>query len=314
MHFHISDPARALAMTVAAVTVLAAHDASAKSAVRDMSLKPVTTQFDNPPHLLRKHDGSKYNWSNKGDVFHIKMRMTARGKGSRLSRGTVRVKNGGARTIWGWPAGYKAWKIDQVISATLGKIELGLFENQAVRACDQHGGTKKVVRNLTIPLEFEAGLLSFTGKTIQSSYPARIVCMPKQGPSRAPASSEQQRSPNLQVKTVKLYTIPAKPRCGRPVRLVTEIWTNRPDNVQFQLYRKDGHKQNASLKTSKVNGGFAARWAKTYTFEKSVDRAYMVVVKGHKFSTSWVPVTLRCGAGADHRRPGGLTVGSKPVR
>lgn len=308
MQFQKKTLARALAVAAAATTILTTHGASAKPAVRDMSLKPVTTQFNNPPHLLMEHDGSKYKWANKGDVFDIKMRMTARGKGSRLDGGTIKVKHNGLRTIWGWPAGYKAWKIDQVVSAALGRVELGLFEDKAVQVCNQHGGTKKVVRNLTIPLVFEANLVSFTGKSIDSSFSARIVCMPKQGPSRTPTSSEQTRAPDLKVKKVKLYTIPSKPQCGKPVRLVTEIWTNRAGKVNFQLYRKDGHKQDASLKTGKVNGGFAARWAKTYTFKKSVDRSYMVVVKGHKFSTSWVPVKLSCGVGADHGVVGNMKV------
>ena len=94
----------------------------------------------------------------------------------------------------------------------------------------------------------------------KGKLPIKVVCQAKQ-PKRAKI--------DLKVSKLKLYTIPARPKCGQPVRLVTEIHTNKPGKVNFMLFRHDGAKQAASLKTG---NGYAKRWAKTYTFNKTTKR------------------------------------------
>jgi hypothetical protein len=109
------------------------------------------------------------------------------------------------------------------------------------------------------------------------------------------------------VTQLKLYTVPAEPKCGQPVSLITEIHTNKPGKVEFQLFRRDGEKQEASLVTEKISGGYAKRWSKRYTYNQSIRREYLVVVRGHEFSSQWVPVDVRCGAQADNAdRPADL--------
>jgi hypothetical protein len=112
----------------------------------------------------------------------------------------------------------------------------------------------------------------------------------------------------LKVTELKLYTVPANPKCGEPVNLITEIHTNKPGKVEFQLFRRDGEKQEASLVTEKVSGGYAKRWAKKYKYDQSIRREYLVVVRGHEFSSQWVPVDVKCGAQTDNAgRPADLT-------
>ncbi len=107
----------------------------------------------------------------------------------------------------------------------------------------------------------------------------------------------QAQSGSLQISEVKIFTLPANPVCGKPVRLVTEIFTNEPGTVEFTLHRRIGRKQKASLTTDRVGDGYAKRWHKHFVYTHSITREYMVVVKGHDYETSWIPVDVSCKTG-----------------
>ena len=105
----------------------------------------------------------------------------------------------------------------------------------------------------------------------------------------------------LGVSEVRLYTLPAQPICGKPVRLIAEIHTTKPGKVNFVLHRREGRSQNASLTTQKDEDGYAERWSREYVYKYSVRREYRIVVKDEKFSTNWVPVEVTCSASGQHK-------------
>lgn len=98
----------------------------------------------------------------------------------------------------------------------------------------------------------------------------------------------------LAVSKIELYTQPAEPVCGEPVRIVAEIHTTKPGKVNFTLHRREGRAQSASLTTNETADGYVERWSKEYIYRNSIKREYMVVVKDQKFSTKWLPVDVRC--------------------
>lgn len=303
MHRPITTQRHVFAATATLSALIVVSPAMAATEIRDLLIAPAPTQFDNPPNLTMEHDGSTYHWANKGENFRIRFRVRARVKAGKVFNANANINNIG---IWETAAGHHPRKFDITTSTTIGTNVLHAYEATARNACNQYGADKKVVRNLNLPMLFSVSSFQTT-KQMQAAYPGKIVCMPKKGPKRVPPTA-------LKVSKVKLYTAPAKPKCGKPVMLVTEIWSNRPGKVDFMLFRGDGAKQNASVTTRKVNGGVAALWSKTYTFDKSVDRKYMVVVKGHEFSTDWVPVKLNCGYVKDHGgKIGNLSGGQSPT-
>lgn len=98
----------------------------------------------------------------------------------------------------------------------------------------------------------------------------------------------------IAVSKIDLYTQPTEPVCGEPVEIVAEIHTTKPGKVEFTLHRREGRTQSASLTTHETADGYVERWSKEYVYRNSVKREYMVAVKGQKFSTSWVPVDVKC--------------------
>jgi hypothetical protein len=244
---------------------------------------------------MRKN-GENWVWDNKGDSFNVKMKVKLRSTGSKFQGAKVFLPRAGMN-VWQMASGYKTRELEELVTVSIGKTILTAYQNDAANLCSVFGGAKKSVRDL----DAKAILSASTGTDLESqkgTFPIKVVCLPVEGPSRTPVE--------LKVTELKLYTIPQRPRCGQPVQLITEIHTNKPGKVEFQLFRRDGEKQNASLVTEKVKGGYAKRWAKKYTYDQSIKREYLVVVKGHEFSSEWVPVEVKCGANADHKRPGAL--------
>jgi len=128
----------------------------------------------------------------------------------------------------------------------------------------------------------------------------------------------------FEVSSVELKTsvnpadIKQEKSCPAKGLLSVDIRTNRAGKVKFHLYRNDGAKQEVVADSKQVPNDasgktFRVYWTKKYNFAKSVDRKYMVVLIGHKFSTPWKPMVLKCGAMNDAAGPGGLTTGPRPT-
>lgn len=101
--------------------------------------------------------------------------------------------------------------------------------------------------------------------------------------------------------------------CPRKATVEAQFYTNRAGKIEFMLYRNDGAKQKISINTTKKESGiFHAYWSKNYNFTKSVDRKYMIAVLGHKYSSQWKPIVVKCGVQNDNPGPDTVTDAPKP--
>lgn len=271
--------------TLAAILLsspFAVTEAAAK--LKEAKFHIVQGAYENLPAMEMKFSGGKWVWSNKSD--HFKPRLKVYFKASRQSAAVLNVQDIGK--VWGMPANYYTRKYEKLITLGIGKAQLSGAQNKAVALCDVFGGSKKVVRDMNLPATLVVADQYGVGGQRSGSFPVKVVCQAKPDPTRNPVS--------MNLTKLKLYTIPAQPKCGKPVKLVGEFHTNKPGKVDFVLFRGDGANQKASVTTSKGGSGYVKRWAKTYTFKKTTIRKYMIVPVGHKKSTPWVPVHVRCDA------------------
>jgi hypothetical protein len=276
-----------------ATSSLAAAQAEAK--VKELGFRVIQDQFAEMPALEMRHDGSKWIWANKGDAYNIKVKIKIDSSVYKIRGGRIHVPQANM-DLWAMPAGYETKDYEKVETVNVGKAMLSPFQGDAANLCSVFGGEKKSVRDLDATAILSVIYINETHSK-KGILPIKVVCLPKE-PHRAPV--------DLTVTELKVYTLPANPRCGQPVNLVTEIHSNKPGKVNFTLFRKDGEKQDASLVTEKVAGGYAKRWSKKYVYNQSIKREYKVMVKGSELSSDWVAVDVRCGAGADNKQPAQL--------
>ncbi len=282
-----------MAALVAAATLMAVQ---AEAKVKELGFRVIQDQFSEMPTLEMRHDGSKWVWANKGDGYNIKVKVKIDSSVYKVHGGMIHVPQANMN-LWAMPQGYKTKDYEKVETVHVGKPMLTSFQGDAANLCSVFGGEKKSVRDLDATAILSVMHSSDTHST-KGILPIKVVCLPKE-PHRVPV--------DLTATALKVYTLPANPRCGEPVHLVTEIHTNKPGKVDFTLFRKDGEKQDASLTTGKVANGYAKRWSKKYVYDQSIKREYKVMVKGSELASEWVPVEVKCGANADFERPQGLT-------
>lgn len=256
----------------------------------DGFIKSNISQFGEPVRFEMEFDSNGYRLKDKTYNVPIEYRAEVSGAGRKLKAIDVNVQT----TLHG-PGRYAGVRRQLDQKAAWGKTVLPLrlahlapMAAAGKAACAKHGGAS--VKNVEVKLPLQMRVTFADGRktrefTKDANVPAVFVC----------AAQPSRKTVDLQLEKLKVYTLPVKPACGEPVRMVAEFWTNKPGTVSFQYVRGDGEKQNASVTTEKVNGGYAKRWGKTYTFSQSESRKYMVVVNGHKASSNWVPIDVNCG-------------------
>ena len=281
------------AAALLAAGLLSATPAVAK--ITDMRFHVVQTQLDDVPYMEMVHDGKNYAWASEGKNFNIRTKVKIKSVGNRFWNAGILVERTGGN-LW-LMSKHKTFGYEKLERTTIGKAFLAPFKNDAKALCDVFGGYKKTVRDMEIRLRMWVESTN-GGPSVKGTMPVRVVCMPKKQPTRTPVA--------FKVTEVKLYTLPAKPVCGKPVRLVAEIHSNKAGKVDFTLFRRDGEKQAASLTTEKAGKGYVKRWSKEYVYNSSIKREYLITVTGHAFSTSWVPIEVKCGVGAGSKGPSGL--------
>lgn len=291
-HTTIKTAFAALIAATALSSTVSVDDAHAKYKVKEMKFHIVQGAYENLPALEMKYSSGKWRWANESDNF--KPRLKVYFKANAKSHGRVLLD--GIGVIWDMPAQYFTKKHEELVTLNFGKTVLSKYKNKAAALCDVFGGANKVVRDMNIETTFDV----YRQKTVEHKYkkgtfPMKVVCRAKpDGPTRNPQTSENQVKKDLKLTKLKLYTIPNNPKCGKSVKLVGEFHTNTPGKVEFMLVRGDGAKQNASVATTKGGSGYVKRWAKTYKFNKSTQRKYMIIAKGHKASTNWVHMKIWC--------------------
>ncbi|MCP4073869.1 MAG: hypothetical protein GY742_19415 [Hyphomicrobiales bacterium] len=295
---------RLITNTLAAALAVVAITGSAQ-AKNKFDFKSGLSQFGEPAMLQMDFSNGKYSLRSKTHGVPIRYHAEVSGSAN-LHYVDVEIKHilygrsGYFRLrSWGGPQDMQRKAFGNV-NLPLTKNKLAVMEKLGAELCATHNGSKAKLINTTIPIQMTVEYRK-KGNNIRvhrdADMPAIIVCNSK---SAADTSSFK-----VKMTSLKLYTIPAKPRCGKQVKLITELWTNLPGKIKLRLTRGDGGTQNVSLTTAKVSGGFSKRWAKTYTFNKSVNRKYKISANGSPFSTPWVPLKISCGANTS-KQPGAL--------
>ncbi len=289
------------ATTLAVSTFVFAAPAAAK--ITELKFHVVQTTLDDAPYMEMEHNGKSWVWSSQSKNFNVRTKVKLKSVGNRFWNAAVVVERTG-EYLW-WMPEHKTFEYEKLEHTTIGKNFLAPFKNDAASLCSVFGGAKKTVRDMEIGLRLWAES-SNSGPSVKGIFPVRVVCSSKKEPASASAdATPPARVPvALKVNEVRLYTSPAKPVCGKPVRLIAEFHTNKPGKIEFTLHRKDGEKQAASISVDKTPDGYAKRWSKEYSYDTSITREYKIVVKGHPISTEWVPVTVKCGVGKEPKRPG----------
>jgi hypothetical protein len=288
---------RSIGAAALMLAIMPAMTGMAEAKMKEMKFHIVQNEFSDLPAMEMKHDGSKWAWANKAQNFNIQVKVKLVGAVFPFSNGTIKLPDTGME-LWKMPINYATKNLETLDSVTVGKQYLTPLQGKAAALCSVFGNDTKVIRDMPIAAELSV----FQGSDVyrkKGTMPIKVVCQPKKEPQRVPSS--------FKVSDVKLYTIPAKPKCGKPVNLVAEFHANMPGKVDFQLFRRDGNKQAASVNIDKAGKGYAKRWSKTYNFSKSSHHEYMVIVKGHPFSVGWVPVEVNCGVKADQVQMDTLT-------
>ena len=278
-----------------------AFSAGGAQAGWDGYIKSNISQFGEPVRLDMINEGKGYKLKTRTYRVPVEYRAEVSGNKRTIRQIDVQVRNilHGKGSTYGLRR-----KLEQ--QAAWGKINLDMWplhlapmEKLGRDLCKSHGGTNIKEIKTQIPVQMQvlfqnkdASLQTFTK---DGNVPALVMCHPQQ-PKR--------ESVALKLTDLKVYTVPAKPACGKPVRLVAEFWTNKAGKIDFQLARGDGEMQKASVQTQSVGGKYVKRWGKEYKFSKSESRKYMILVTGHPASSKWVPINVRC-VGKD-ARPGAI--------
>jgi hypothetical protein len=288
---------RSIGAAAVMMAIVPAITGLAEAKMKEMKFHVVQNQFSDLPAMEMKHDGSKWAWANKAQNFNIQVKVKLVGAVFPFSSGKIKLPDTGME-LWNMPINYATKNLETLDSVTVGKQYLSPLQGKAAALCSVFGSDTKVIRDMPIAVELSV----FQGSDVyrkKGTMPVKVVCKPKKEAQRVPSA--------FKVSDVKLYTIPAKPKCGKPVNLVAEFHANMPGKVNFQLFRRDGNKQAASVNIDKAGKGYAKRWSKTYNFSKSSRHEYMVLVTGHPFSVGWVPVDVKCGAKADQVQMDAIT-------
>ena len=221
----------------------------AEAKMKEMKFHVVQNQFSDLPAMEMKHDGSKWIWANKTQNFNIQVKVKLRAIANKFSSGRIELPDTGM-DLWNMPINYATNNLETLLTVTVGKQYLTPLQGKAAALCSVFGGEAKTIRDMPIVAELSVSQSSdFYLK--KGTMPIKVVCQPKKEAQRVPVE--------FKVSDVKLYTIPAKPQCGKPVNLVAEFHANKPGKVDFQLFRRDGNKQAASVNIDKAGKGYAKR-------------------------------------------------------
>lgn len=242
------------------------------------------------PTLVFQYDSGVWKLQKVGSKKTVKLRIKASRKKSLLLN-SYRVKSSAEnQTVTITQAkNFKVKKLDKSFKHKVRGKELNFFVEQGRKVCEQRGQANQTVKKKIKPgllywVTFKASNPSPIINTYSSEVayakeiPVQIVCKP------APFKV---KDVNL---TVKYEKLPGK--CKVKARLKAVVETNKSnENIEFWLYRKDGHIQKL---TAKTNSSGTAYYNKSYTFKEPVNRNYMINMDGT--TTKWVPMKVKCSS------------------
>jgi len=272
-----------MAVTSAIMLASPILDTQAHAYIKTMKLHYVNGQFANPPTISFRRNGQTWQWDNQGDFFLIGAKIKIHAVGNSVNHAQISLHG---KSIWENTQNTNFRKFEQLVKIPHNKNHLQAYVSSAISKCITHGGERK--KDYILPAATTLNVKSGTiHKNKNATMPIRVICHARPG-------SSSHSTFKLKLKQVKLYTVPAKPKCGQPVKLVSEFYANRAGKVDFILYRGDGKNQQSSVNIVKLGNRHMQQWSKTYKYVQSISRKYKMVVKGHSVSTDWVPITVHC--------------------
>ncbi|MEM7069989.1 MAG: hypothetical protein AAF478_14010 [Pseudomonadota bacterium] len=286
-----------LKTTMAALVLsspLAATEASAK--LKSIKAHFVQGAYEDYPVFEMKFKNGDWQWVNKNKMFHPRIKLYAKHNN---------VYDTGARILM---EGKEIWrkqkigkKFELLLPLNITKITLQHKESAARGACKAYGSTsKKVIKDMGFTAKFQVTTSQKNGYgTKNAIMTAKVVCHKKTTTS----GTQSANSGGAVLAAVKMYTVPAKPKCGQPVSMVAQFHTVTPGKIKFLYHRSDGKKQNATVVSNK-HGQHMVQWMKTYTFNESVNRKYAILVKDQNKSTQWIPLKVNCYASGSSSKSG----------
>lgn len=195
----------------------------AEAKMKDMKFHVVQNQFSDLPAMEMKHDGSKWLWANKAQNFNIQVKVKLRATANKFTNGAIFVPDTGME-LWRMASNYATNNLETLDTVTVGKQYLTPLQGKAAALCSVFGGEAKTIRDMPLAAELSVSQSTDVYRT-KGTMPVKVVCQPKKEPQRVPTA--------FKVSDVKLYTIPARPRCGKPVNLVAEFHENKAGTVDF---------------------------------------------------------------------------------
>ncbi|MEP3245565.1 MAG: hypothetical protein ABJN40_02080 [Sneathiella sp.] len=276
-----------LALSAAAIFVSPAQ-AGYVDGIKNASLSATST--GDLPTLIFQSDKGGWTLLKSGSKKTVKLHLKAQRKRSLLINSYKIKSSANNQTVTVTQAkNFKLKKLDKSFTHKVRGKELNFFVEQGRKVCEQRGKS-----NQTVKKKIKPGLLYWV--TLEASNPSPIINTYSTETANAkeiPVQIICKPSP-FKVKdvdlTVKYEKLPGK--CKVKARLRASVKTNKSNkNIEFWLYRKDGHIQKLKAKT---NSSGTAYYNKNYTFKEPVNRNYMINMDGT--TTKWVPMKVKCSS------------------
>ncbi len=297
-----------------AATAALAGPAQAKLSIKDFSFTAVTGGVGDPPALVFLRNGNDYETLDAGP-YTLTFRLKAKKRGAaRIEFWDIfwryrDLRDPSTRIVFVKHDKPHLKALDKTYQYKIGWRTLKEFEEAGRALCKQKGkpDEKVITGNASLQLHFrgivatrvpvDEGSLFSNRKTEyrDASIPIRIVCLP-----------EPLKVKKIDLK-VRYEKLPGE--CRTRAQLTALFHTNKKAGKKFDfwLYRDDGNTQKVTSRNTDSNGRVA--FNKSYTFNSSVDRKYMVGVPGDfPIQSKWVPMKVSCMKSG----PGGINMAPKP--
>lgn len=272
-----------------AVSILAATPAAAK--IKDIKFHFIQSgAYGSSPVMEMKFQQGKWTWLSKSAKVPVKVKIDGHPEYFKIYAFDHKGHN--KQTVYSKEVPGK--NFEKVVNATFPASYFKKNISAAKNLCGVFGGKNKVVRDMPVKTLLQA---FDNHKKKNSGYKygkvnVKVVCHPKKLPNSAGTGAFA-----LKIKDLKLSTVPAKPKCGQPFKLVTNLKTNIPAKVSLKLLRNNGMSQNFTIQPKKSNGGHSGIWFKNYNLKKTEKRSYKVIVNGKAIQTPWHTIDVKCVGG-----------------
>jgi len=289
-------------MFTASAAILSASAVTANAFEVYGFIRSNVNQFGGPVQLVMQHVDGGHRLKSASTIVPVSYEAGIKGVQSGLRQIDVRVSHITKGNGPDFGLRRQLNDVDHVsgnVSMSMTRAHLAPLEKLGQDLCASHDGPGEKRVDTTIPLQMKVTYLSTNqfapGTGLDSfaregSVPATIVC-----------EAKPKSPPKVSLMQLKLYTIPARPVCGKPVVVMAEFFVNYPGPYNFKYFRDNGDHQDTSVTAASAvpvaQNLYMQRWSRTYTFTRTENRKYRIVPQGSPLTTDWVDVSVHCTGG-----------------